>query len=168
MITQCPHCKKQQEIPDPYRNREIKCLHCKQTFPAKDWVEPYQMLTQCQWCKKVMRTPETNRNKVLVCSHCMSEFRAELYVPEQRPPEPEVIREPPPPAICDVIRFFAWLILGISILAAVPTFGGSLGGIAVTITMLWFAQMLQRLAAAEHYLRILAVKAAEGGCATRK
>jgi hypothetical protein len=36
MITQCPKCLEQQEIPDPYRGREIKCLHCKEPFHATE------------------------------------------------------------------------------------------------------------------------------------
>jgi len=38
MITQCPKCLKTQEIPDPYRSKEVKCLHCKEPFTAVDFV----------------------------------------------------------------------------------------------------------------------------------
>lgn len=34
MISQCQHCHKQQNIPDPYRGHEVKCQNCNEVFTA--------------------------------------------------------------------------------------------------------------------------------------
>jgi hypothetical protein len=40
MITQCPKCQKMQDVPEPYRGKEVKCLGCKGAFSAVEYREP--------------------------------------------------------------------------------------------------------------------------------
>ena len=40
MNAQCPHCHKPQHVPDPYRGREVKCLHCNEVFTATELRRP--------------------------------------------------------------------------------------------------------------------------------
>lgn len=40
MNAQCPHCHKQQQIPDSYNGREVKCLHCNELFKAAETSRP--------------------------------------------------------------------------------------------------------------------------------
>jgi hypothetical protein len=160
MITQCPKCHKTQEVPDVYRGREIKCLHCKEPFNAKDWVQPENALTQCQWCNKVLRTPKTNLGKVLTCTYCNCEFRAETYIPPPLFTPPKSLDEPSEPALCGILMFLAWLTAIVSVLTVIPSFGGSLVGIIPAIFLGWASQVLRHQAATDHYLRVLANRAA--------
>ncbi len=43
MKTRCPHCKQVQDIPDPYRLRQVKCLVCRKDFVAAMYVPPPPM-----------------------------------------------------------------------------------------------------------------------------
>lgn len=143
MITQCPKCQKTQEIPDIYRGREIKCLHCKEPFTATEWVQPNRTATQCQHCKHIQYTFETNIGKVISCGQCGAKFRADPYIP---PPEPEIPYEQPAPALCGALMFFAWAIGIISALALIPTVGASFAGIIFALLLAWAAQVLRHLA----------------------
>ncbi len=40
MKTQCPNCKAEQDIPEEYEGRNLKCLSCKTPFLAKEYVPP--------------------------------------------------------------------------------------------------------------------------------
>jgi len=40
MKVQCPHCKKILSVPDEYEGKRIKCLSCKASFLAKEFVPP--------------------------------------------------------------------------------------------------------------------------------
>jgi hypothetical protein len=51
MITQCPKCQKMQDVPEPYRGKEVKCLGCKGAFSAVEYRDPEEP-------REVILTPE--------------------------------------------------------------------------------------------------------------
>lgn len=40
MKTQCPHCKAIQKVPEAYKDKDVKCLHCKKLFVAQEFHKP--------------------------------------------------------------------------------------------------------------------------------
>ena len=40
MKTICPHCQNEQDVPDLYREREVRCQSCKGPFLALEYVTP--------------------------------------------------------------------------------------------------------------------------------
>jgi len=90
MLTQCPHCKNQAEMPDSRFLQEVACSKCGKKFRATAFVktEDEELLgfAYCDYCGAKHRIRRTNENiigKPVRCSKCKEFFNVVLANPTE-------------------------------------------------------------------------------------
>jgi len=88
MLTQCPHCKNEAEMPDGQFLQEVACLKCGKKFRATAFVktEDDDLLgfAYCDYCgakHRIRRTHENIIGKPVRCSNCKEFFNVVLANP---------------------------------------------------------------------------------------